>query len=861
MHKQVSSSSQRYQYCVSSAIFSDTCVICSPRNVTLSGDRGNILEIQQCLTSDGITTRLLHIDCAYHTAAMDNVGRDYLNLLRKTDSPCLSMSPKCAMVSSVSGQVVSASIMEDDNYWVRNLTSPVRFSSAFATILDNKQNLPIDMVIEIGPSAALRSPIKECLIEAGKGSDIEYQSVLVKGSDAVETAMQLAGKLHSRGFPVHLGKVNQLDQTSPLQMLTDLPSYPFNHSQSYWIESRLSKNFRFRKYPEHELLGTAVDDWNPLDARWRKIFSLSDVKWLADHKVKGSVLLPAVAIMAMAIEAATRLVSADREILAYRIQNASFTTAIVIPADDSGTEIEMRLGQDHNYGEGNRQSLRRIFQLFVSNGQDWSECSHGSVIVDYKSTTQDAVDGTGHCRPYTQDVSTQTSGVTIQPEELYSSLSEIGMHYGPAFQTLTSVTIYDQQRKSRGIVRPSIQGKSVLHPTMLDGMFQLIFPALQNQGHVKPSAMLPTRVDDVWVSAQALSCSGNNLAIQTYADGSIKGLRHAEFAIEGRDLQSGVPLISTKGFRAVFMGGAGKTPLTQTPKKLCYNICWQPSSSMLSKSPSKLPFSALNETPQDSPPWSLLRLAERVWIRRILQNRSGKDAPTKSHLRKQLEWMQKRDADLDAQNPNTLDAKWTDVLDDYNLQEQILSELATSKVPACQLCFRIGTRLEDIIDERADVLELLFKDDLLTAFYLDQFQGQLSAILGQYIKWAGHEDPNLRIVEVGAGTGGLTRVVLEVLTAHRESELGTPRFSNYTFTDLSAGFYNSFQQIFRGNEHRSLFKTLDVEQSPADQGMECSSYDFVLAANVSLMESLHLHSLTISIARSSTLPRTCVAHS
>ena len=105
-------------------------------------------------------------------------------------------------------------------------------------------------------------------------------------------------------------------------MLIDLPGYPSNHSQTYWLESRISKGFRFRQRPPYELLGTTVRDWNPLEPRWRHFIRESENPWIHDHKVflsmtlinlltkaqvNGILLYPASGILIMAIEAVRQL--------------------------------------------------------------------------------------------------------------------------------------------------------------------------------------------------------------------------------------------------------------------------------------------------------------------------------------------------------------------------------------------------------------------------------------------------------------------------------------------------------------------------------------------------------------------------
>lgn len=644
--------------------------------------------------------------------------------------------------------------------------------------------------------------------------------------------MHLAGSLHSRGCPVNLLNINCLGQASQPRMLIDLPGYPFDHSHRCWIESRLSKNFRFRQH-EHELLGYAVPDWNPLDARWRKIFKSSENEWMADHKVNGSILLPAAAFMAMAIEAAKRLIHPDQEVLAYRIQNATFTTAIVLSPDEDGTEVEMRLGQDYGYVEESRQPLRRTFQLFVLAGQEWSECSHGTVILDYQTRAQTLGAGMSVQEKGVGDSFIAKCTKYLHSQHLYPSLRSAGMQYGPTFQTLTSVAVSDRGGEATGVVRPKVRGASILHPTMLDGIFQLMFPALQGKSELLSSAMLPTRVDNLWISAQGAADTGEELAVQAHAHGLVHGFRHAEFSMVGRELHSGATVISTTGFRAVFMTDTPQGYRPHASKKLCYNVDWRPAISHLDNPA----ISALCRTPvqatQDRPSKDFLRLAAGVFITKALRDERSHQVTLKPLWhQKYTAWMHHALAVLHADNPTYSGLRWVDILTRHELQDQILSELKENVSPICPLYVKIGSRLPDILAGRLDALTYLFDDEQLTHFYANHLRDHITSKMSAYVDLSAHQNPNIRIIEVGAGTGGMTKAVLKHLFHDGASETGTPRFANYTYTDISASFVESFQNIFKGNEHRAVFRTLDVEKDPAAQGIECGSYDLVLACNV-----------------------------
>ena len=269
----------------------------SPRNITLSGCEKRIDAIQMALQKSGIFARKLNVGVAYHTPYMNSVASVYRILIQNIQrGEPLPDNP--SMFSSVTGEKISLDELSRSDYWVSNLLSPVRFSqavsSSFSQVstkigevrLDHRDGISIDYLLEIGPHAALQGPLREIFHAHGVGSSINYSSVLIRGKSASNTALEAAGRLYCKGFPVNLAAINRSIASSyEPSMLTDLPAYPFNHTKKYWLESRLSKNFRFRKFPRHEFLGTPVSDWNPLEARWRNIIRLSENPWIKDHKV------------------------------------------------------------------------------------------------------------------------------------------------------------------------------------------------------------------------------------------------------------------------------------------------------------------------------------------------------------------------------------------------------------------------------------------------------------------------------------------------------------------------------------------------------------------------------------------------
>jgi microcystin synthetase protein McyG len=139
---------------------------------------------------------------------------------------------------------------------------------------------------------------------------------------------------------------------------------------------------------------------------------------------------------------------------------------------------------------------------------------------------------------------------------------------------------------------------------------------------------------------------------------------------------------------------------------------------------------------------------------------------------------------------------------------------------------RCGAELSRVLAGDQDPLKLLFDGsglEHLRRLYAESpfsrtFNGTLADLLSHAVSSVGNRP--LRILEIGAGTGGTTRYLLPVLGADVE----------YTFTDISPLFLSQAKDNFKSYP-RLRFAPLDIERSPADQGFEAGAYDIVVASN------------------------------
>ena len=269
----------------------------SPSNVTVTGDLSCVDALIDLVGQEGVFARKLQIDVAYHSADMEDITGQYSEFTRdiapRSDLPASHNDRKVpAIFSSVTGTLLPADNFSHSEYWLSNLVSKVRFSDAVTEmqsyLLSLKANRSSgkDILAEIGPAAALQRPVRDTINALANSKDIQYDSVLKRDASGLGSCLEFLGRLHCSGHKFNLVPINSpAAKESDLRLLIDLPQYPFNHQQSYWTESRISRNFRMREHARHELLGTPSADWNPAEPKWRNVIRATESPWILDHKV------------------------------------------------------------------------------------------------------------------------------------------------------------------------------------------------------------------------------------------------------------------------------------------------------------------------------------------------------------------------------------------------------------------------------------------------------------------------------------------------------------------------------------------------------------------------------------------------
>ncbi|KAJ5487751.1 polyketide synthase [Penicillium desertorum] len=475
----------------------------SPQGVTLSGVKSELVAIEERVKDAGHFARLLRVDAAYHSHHMGSIAGRYEELLRQhVEWPKHDGNKGSIMVSSTTGEPITNP--PGPAYWVANMVSPVLFSQATQRLMTGPEG--VDYLLEIGPSDALLGPINQ--IKKAASSSTGYGSAWKRGPLAVSTLLHAAGTLFTMGYPIYLQAFNDDAADTPPMFVSDLPNYQWNHSVKYWHESESSHDWRYRKFPYHDLIGSKIlgSPWtNPV---WKNVLRLSDITWLRDHLLGDSVIFPAAGYIAMAIEAIYQKKYAMGEIpegtlaseLPFKLRNVTFPRMLTLDTN-GGTKILLSLQPCSS----TKESWHEFTVSTITKDGSIEEHSRGLVSVGDKSVP----------RPPTSAPDIAPLQHPVPGAVWYKAMRHVGYHFGPAFQPCQQVEAKADSRQCRALVRLQApesrnpQSQYTMHPAAIDGCLQIATVAL-NRGHHSAinTLMPPALIDNLVIFPDEVPSSG-----------------------------------------------------------------------------------------------------------------------------------------------------------------------------------------------------------------------------------------------------------------------------------------------------------------------------------------------------------------
>lgn len=759
----------------------------SPNSVTLSGDAEILDAVLDTIKGDNPDklARRLKVDIAYHSGHVKPLAIRYKELMdselggRGFERSGATGTP---LFSSVTGQVIRVAESLGPAYWVTNLVSRVGFTAAASTAL---RECPGRVFVEIGPHSTLSGPLRQ--ISAAAEVECRYISTLVRGSNSLHDILSAYGKLYQNGV--------SLDWPSIVpsgRVLSNAPRYAWDHTNgSFWYEARVSKESRLREFGHHRLLGLRVPESSDIEPAWRNLLSKVDEPWLEDHKIRSDIVFPFAGYITMAGEA-IRQITGIKE--GYRVRHAISRSAMVL--SDGPLEVVTTL-KPLKLTDAAVSSWYE-FLVVSHNGSLWTKHCEGQI----KPCTETLEPSS---RPDTDGLVRQ-----VPSQGWYDAMEKIGIAYGPEFRGLQDIVTSPMENLATAKIESESRDSDpafIFHPASIDNCLQLLLVSMvKGVGRNFGQLRVPTVIEDLIVRrsaptmhAAAIGRGMDELFVEAVADGRValrlKGLQLTPVD-DGRDLQ-------------------------REPHEAA-RLEWLPD------------FEIVDHAGLFNPPRSIpeeTRMQEEMTLLCILETAARVQwlEPCNWHFAKFRAWL---DVEISRAKDGTYPilgeegkayTKLSSCARHAMIEERYQKLLHISSKGSVTIGIkRIYDNCEALFTGQADTLDTLMRDDILTEIY-----NAISFSKGDFFKLLAHSRPDLRVLEVGAGTGGTTDMILRNLVRPN----GLPAYSIYTFSDISAGFFPQARERFCYAPNMD-YRVFDISQNPFDQGFKGNWYDVVLAPNV-----------------------------
>ncbi|KAJ5291777.1 hypothetical protein N7478_001028 [Penicillium angulare] len=799
----------------------------SNSSITLSGDRDVVTDLQTALDKEGIFTRMLHVDVAYHSHHMQKVSQQYRSLLGKI-APQFSAIP---FHSTVYGKEVPASAL-DAGYWVENLVSRVEFVKGVQSLWDTKlQSGKINTLVEVGPHPALQNPVKDIIQSHDPKRSLHYAHTLHRKLDGIDAVQELAASMFTQGLDVNFKAINFPNKSSRKpQVLTNLPTYPWNHSERYWFTSRLGSNLFHRKFPRSDLLGSLCIENLDIEPRWRNILRADDHPWIRQHRVHDNNVFPMTGFLAMAMEAIKQQATMHNISPGkIELRDISINRALSIP-DNTPIETMFTLCPSRNQGPGASGLGWHEFKVFSwTEGRGWEQHCNGLVTAN-EVKESNPIDGSRQKslreRDLTQTMSKmQASCISpVDSKTLYENIASGGVNYGPLFQGLSHISVDESRQALASICVPNTKSTMpneyevdhIAHPATLDLCCQVMW-LLQGFGQPgRKQTFVPSHLDRVTLSLDYKLSAGAPLQLFGFRSGiESPSTPESNRIFATRPGGSTDVVIEIDGMNLVPISNDIKGHKGNRPDPMCYKVRWEPCFETLSEDSYR---QIARPQVDDGKGGERMHHLENIavhWLRKLIKSVPEEEIPTfQSHHQKFYRWAQQT-------------CKTSPV---QEISPELIEQTRNANGAGRLNCF-VGERLPGILRGKDDALTLMLEDDMLGDYYQD-----LDGLRESYanasvcIDKMAHQNPDLNILEIGAGTGGATLPILECLGGNEPGS--TPRFGHYTYTDISPGFFEKAKAKFEGWNHLMTYQTLDVSTDPVEQGFKSDTYDLVIACNV-----------------------------
>lgn len=410
----------------------------APRETVISGPRPALEALLAAFREQHLKSRLLAVSHAFHSPLIEPI----LPELGQCATSCQLTAPRIPWVSGVTGKLVAAQDVTSAAYWTRQARETVRFVDAVNALAAEG----CELFVEIGPGTNLIALGRRSLPEQQRDA---WLPSLRQNRDDRQQMLESLGALYIRGV-----EIDWQEAHGGYQRRIAIPTSVFER-KSYWFTSlprAAQRQASTDRAASHPLLGQCQE--TPLDATLFDVWlNLKALPFLNDHRLLGTALLPATAILEAALAAAEEVLDTAEPV----VENVIFQEPLVVPES----------GERHIQWVIEKQASGSTFKLFTRDSDSWSLHAAGRL-------------GRGTCdtAPAVLAEARERCAESVEVSSFYTRLRQLGLEYGDSFRGLEEIR--RGEGEALGLLRLStleaVHPKRP-HPATLDACLQLALAA------------------------------------------------------------------------------------------------------------------------------------------------------------------------------------------------------------------------------------------------------------------------------------------------------------------------------------------------------------------------------------------------
>ena len=355
-------------------------------------------------------------------------------------------TPKLPLICNVTGKLMSADTQLTGKYWADHIRAAVRYADS----INAAEEFGCEVMLELGPQSVLT---RMAAANWQQGTD-RLISCLQRDQDEAASIKAAIAGLYSQGITPNFEAIYQptssrdqkLRGRKPKRIV--LPTYPFQRRR-FWGPDK-PRAAHAQHHTAHPSLGEAVSlAGTSNESRFESFVEPDSPPWLPDHEVMGQVVMPGAAFVELAL-AATEMA---------QLHDVKFEQPLR-PTARTAMQTVIKTDAEKN----------RVIETFSCPAESSAWTRHFTATTSPASPTVAATDEAlvkDEPKLTLEQIRSQPSE-TVSAESFYAGMSELGLNYGPNFQTIQTLNVNESGVLATLATQADIRGY-IIPPPLLDG--------------------------------------------------------------------------------------------------------------------------------------------------------------------------------------------------------------------------------------------------------------------------------------------------------------------------------------------------------------------------------------------------------